>query len=63
MTNMVWWVALAAKNAVSSTPNAVMPASRSGWSTSGRPYSRTAAITVARPTPRAAATWATEWPS
>lgn len=62
VTNVVWRWALALRNAVSSTPTARTPASRAGSSTSGVPWSRTAAMTVAHPTPNAVATWATPVP-
>ena len=63
VANTVPELGVAARNAVSSTPSVCTPASRSGSSTSGCPYSRTAAITVAQPTPRSAATAATVCPS
>ena len=63
VTNSVWCRPFAARNAVSSTPSACTPASRAGSSTSGVPYSTTAAITVPQATPNSAATWATECPS
>jgi hypothetical protein len=50
-------------NTVSSTPSRSTPASRAGSSTGGCPSSRTAAITVAHPTPNYAATEATVCPS
>jgi hypothetical protein len=37
--------------------------SRDRWSTRGLPWSRTAAMAVCQPTPKARATSATEWPS
>jgi len=63
VANTVEVVAVAAKNAVSSTPRVCTPASRAGSSTSGVPYSRTAAMIVAQPTPKSPATAATVWPS
>jgi hypothetical protein len=51
------------KKLVSSRPRAVTPPRRAGSSTSGRPCSATARITVAQPTPRSRATAATAWAS
>jgi len=63
VANTVPAVGVAARNAVSSTPRVCTPSSRSGSSTSGAPYSRTAAMIVAQPTPMSAATAVTVCPS
>ena len=62
VANSVACVALAARNAVSSTPSALIPASRAGSSTRGAPCSATARITVPQPTPSSKATAATDSP-
>jgi hypothetical protein len=68
VTKRVWLVAVAARNAVSSTPSLTTPslttAVCSHWeSRTLRPYSVTDRITVPQPTPRSAATCATLWAS
>ena len=60
VANTVERPALARRNAVSSTPIADTPAVRPGCSTNSLPYSTTAAITAAQPTPKSRATAATE---
>jgi hypothetical protein len=51
------------EEARSSSPSAATSSSRVGSSTSGRPWSVTARMTVAQPTPRSRATAATAWAS
>ena len=63
VANTVERIGLARANAVSSTPTAATPSMRSGCSISAEPYSMTAAITAAQPTPKSRATAATECPS
>jgi len=63
VTKLVERVGAAAWNAVSSTPTAATPASRTGSSTRGLPCSRTALIAVRQPIPNSRATAATEAPS
>jgi hypothetical protein len=60
VTYNVWWAVFAAKNAVSSVPNARTPSVRAGSATRPVPWSTTDDITVAQPTPNARATCATE---
>jgi hypothetical protein len=54
---------VALRKLVSSSPSAATSSSRVGSSTSGRPWSATARMTVAQPTPKSRATAATAWAS
>ena len=63
VANAVPRTALARVNAVSSTPIAVAAAPGHARCNNGSPWSRTAAITVAQPTPNSRATAATACPS
>jgi hypothetical protein len=54
---------VAFRKLVSSSPSAATPSSRVGSSSSGRPWSATARMMVAQPTPRSRATAATAWAS
>jgi hypothetical protein len=54
---------VALRKLVSSRPSAATPSSRVGSSTSGVPWSATARMMVAQPTPRSRATAATAWAS
>ena len=63
VTKLVEWEALAARNAVSSTPRRRTPSTRCGSSTSGRPCSRTAFMIACQPAPYWPATRATVLPS
>jgi hypothetical protein len=63
VANGVERIGLARANAVSSTPTAATPSMRPGCSINTVPYSTTAAITAAQPTPKSRATAATECPS
>jgi len=64
--NWVWARAVAARNAVSSTPRRVTARSTQAASRMRWPNSRTARMIVGHPTPRSVATWATltaSWPT
>jgi hypothetical protein len=63
VTHRVGATRVALRKLVSSSPSAATPCRRAGSSTSGVPWSATARITVAQPTPRSRATAATAWAS